>query len=83
METTLDSNAQKFTPMSVGDWIITYLILLIPLVNIILLFVWAFGDGPNITRKNWAKGYLMLIGIMIVFWIFISIIMGMFGMFNA
>ena len=45
METTLDSDQQKITPMSVGDWVITFLITAIPFVNFIMLFVWAFGDG--------------------------------------
>lgn len=35
---------QGTTPdMSVKDWMITLLIMFIPLVNIIMLFVWAFG----------------------------------------
>ena len=30
--------------MSVSDWLVTLLIMIIPLVNIIMLFVWAFSD---------------------------------------
>ena len=43
------------------------LILIIPLVGLIMCFVWAFGDGSNLNRKAWAKAKLiwMLIGIVL------------------
>ncbi|MCR5508027.1 MAG: hypothetical protein K6F34_04995 [Lachnospiraceae bacterium] len=50
--------------MSVGDWIITLLLTCIPIVNIILLILWAVGssnDKP--ARKNWAIAQLIFIGI--------------------
>ena len=38
-----DSRQQPVAPvMSVGEWMLTLLILALPLVNIIMLFVWAF-----------------------------------------
>ena len=37
--------------MSVGSWLITLLILAIPCVNIVMYFIWAFGNG-NENRKN-------------------------------
>lgn len=52
-------------PISVGDWIITFLILSIPLVNLIMLFVWAFGDGTHPSKKNFAKAYLIFLVIAI------------------
>jgi hypothetical protein len=52
-------------PMSVGAYIGFYLLMCIPLANIILLFVWAFGSDVNINRKNLSRTLLifMLIGI--------------------
>ena len=38
--------------VSVKDWIITILITAIPLVGLIMLFVWAFGDGAQPSKKN-------------------------------
>ena len=59
-------------PITVGDWVVTLLIMFIPLVNLIMLFVWAFSDGTNVSKANWAKATLiwMLIGIVlgILFW---------------
>lgn len=44
--------------MSVGQWLLTLILLAIPLVNIILLFVWAFGgDNP---KKNFSRATLLL-----------------------
>ncbi len=51
--------------MSTKDWFITLLISYIPLVGLIMLFVWAFDSSTNENKKNWAKASLlwMLIGI--------------------
>lgn len=53
--------------VTIGNWIITMIIMMIPLVNLIMLFVWAFGSGTSESKANWAKASLifMLIGIII------------------
>ena len=53
-------------PMSVGDWFITILITAIPLVGIIMLFIWAFSTDTNINKANWAKATLIWYAIGIV-----------------
>lgn len=53
-------------PMSVGDWLITLIITALPLIGIIMLFVWAFGGDTNPTKANWAKANLILFLIAIV-----------------
>jgi len=45
--------------MSVGSWIGTMLITAIPLIGIIMLFVWSFGNSRNKTKENWAKASLI------------------------
>ncbi len=77
-------NQQNFPPpaptMSVGDWIGTLLLLMIPIANIILLFVWAFGDDNKPCRKNFAKAELILMAIFIGLYIIILIaIFSIFG----
>ena len=54
-------------PVSVGDWFLTTLILCIPLVGIIMLFVWGFGNGTSESKRNWARAQLiwMLVGIVL------------------
>jgi hypothetical protein len=52
--------------LSVKDWIITILITAIPIVGIIMLFVWAFGSNENPNKSNWAKASLIWVAIGIV-----------------
>lgn len=58
--------------VSMGEWLITMLIMIIPVVNFIMLFVWAFGSNTPESKANWAKAQLvwMVIGIILVviFW---------------
>ncbi len=58
---------ETYRPVTLGDWMLTYLLLSIPLVNIILIFVWAFGNNTPVSKANWAKALLIwsLIGIVI------------------
>lgn len=55
------------TAMSVGDWLITFIITAIPIIGIIMIFVWAFGSGGNLNRRNYARAALImaLIGLVI------------------
>ncbi|MDR1518471.1 MAG: hypothetical protein LBS52_10395 [Dysgonamonadaceae bacterium] len=69
-----ENNGLVPEPMSVKDWVKTMLICIIPIVNIIMLFVWAFGDSTNKTRSNWAKAQLVLMAIGIVLYIIILVV---------
>jgi hypothetical protein len=63
--------------MSVGNWIITMIVTAIPLVGFIMLFVWAFGSGTNLSKQNWAKAALIFYAIIIVlYFLFFAAIMG-------
>lgn len=57
-----DPNLQ---PMTLKDWVITFLLLMIPFANFILPFVWAFGSNVNRSKKTFFQAYfiMMLIGI--------------------
>lgn len=74
------------TPViSTGDWIITLLVSAIPLVNIIMFFVWSFGGGTNPNKANWAKAVLIFIAISIVLWVGLFILLGstLFGILGS
>ena len=62
--------------MSVGDWILTLFITAIPLIGLVMLFVWAFGSGDNPNKTNYAKGALILYAIMIGIYLVIVIMFG-------
>lgn len=59
-------------PVSVGDWMLTYILLCIPLINIIMLFVWAFGSSPE-SKANWAKATLLW---MVIGGVLVAILLG-------
>ncbi len=52
--------------MEIKDWLITFLITAIPLVGIIMLFVWAFGNDTNGVKTTWAKASLIWIAIVFI-----------------
>lgn len=61
-------------PMRVKDWLITYLITVIPIVNIVMLITWAVSDKTNVNKKNWAIAAFLMMGIIIAFAVVINII---------
>lgn len=67
-----NNNSSTSEVVSVKDWIITILILMIPLVNIVMPFVWAFSSNTNPSKANYFKAFL----IMSVVWIIIMIVFG-------
>lgn len=75
----------NYKPMTIGDWLITFLIQAIPLVGFIMLFVWAFGDGTHPSKKSWAQASLIFALIMLVLVIiFFAALWTMFSsFFNA
>lgn len=63
-------------PMSVKEWLITLILSALPLVGIVMLFVYAFGSNENVNRQNWAKAQLLLAAIIIGLLIVFAIIFG-------
>lgn len=47
-------------PLRVGQYIGMFLLMCVPVVNIILLFVWSFGGSVNPNKKNYARASLIL-----------------------
>lgn len=60
---------------SVGQWMLTLFLTFIPIVNIIMLLVWAFGSSTHPEKSNWAKAML----IWFVIFIGLSILMTLIG----
>ncbi len=54
-------------PMTIGDWVITFLVMSIPVVNIIMFFVWAFGADVKQSKKTYFQASLIFaaIGILV------------------
>ena len=57
--------------ISTSEWIITKLIMFIPIVNIVMLFIWVFDKKTNINKSNWAKANLIIMIFRFVFYLII------------
>ena len=57
-----NNSGLDMTPMTMGEWIVTLIIMAIPCVNIIMCFVWGFGSTGNLNRRNFCRAYLIMIG---------------------
>ena len=75
---------QENQVVKLGEWIVTGLITLIPLVGLIMMFVWAFGSNTKPSKANWAKASLLLGVIVVVIYILIAVVFGatLFNAFN-
>lgn len=60
--------------ISFGEWFLTLFLVAIPLVGIVLLFVWAFSSTTNPSKANWAKASLAWAAIGIVLYIIIFVL---------
>jgi hypothetical protein len=59
-------NNTEYKPLSIGNWIGTLIILAIPLVNIIMLIVWAASGSTHPSKRSFAQAYLILFGAIVV-----------------
>ena len=76
------------TPLPVWKFIGIFLLMGIPILNIVMIFVWSFGHSCNQNTKNYARAILILWVIAIVFvivgyftiWSSISALLGDYSM---
>ncbi|KNZ40452.1 hypothetical protein AKG39_17705 [Acetobacterium bakii] len=61
--------------MTLGDWMITLLLLFIPIVNIVMLIIWSVDSSTNENKKHFAWAYLIYMAIGVVVSIIFSSIL--------
>lgn len=61
--------------VSIGEWIGSMFLMMIPVVNFILVLVWAFG-GSKKSKSNFFKAYLILVLIGVVIGVLIGVFFG-------
>jgi len=80
MEQPLIQPRPPSSVISFGEWFLTLFLTAIPLVGIVLLFVWAFSSTTNPSKSNWAKAGLAWAAIVLVLYLIIFVvIMGIVG----
>jgi len=70
----MDQQVTTYTPMTLGDWLITLIVTYIPFVGFIMLFVWAFGDGAHPSKKSWAQAVLIFVAISFILFIVLIVV---------
>lgn len=63
-------------PVTFADWMLSMLIMCIPCVNIIMMFVWAFGSNTKKSKSNFFKASLVW---MLIFIVLSIVMVGAFG----
>ena len=53
------NNNNENRPVTMGNWMITFLILAIPIVNLFMLFYWAFTSSTNPNKRSYCQAILM------------------------
>lgn len=67
-------NGDMEEPMSVKEWLIIDLLMMIPCANLILVFVWAFSSSEKKSKSNFFKANLIFAGCILAFYILLLII---------
>ena len=65
-------------PLRPGQYLVIFLLLFVPLLNLFLLFWWSFGSAVNLNRKNFARAVLIFYALAAVLLTLLFIIGGEF-----
>ena len=67
------------SPLSMGEWLLTLIVGVIPCAGLILYIIWAFSNSGNLNRRNYCRASLILQVISYVLVIFFVIIAAIGG----
>ena len=69
-------SARESSPVSLGDWVITLIVLAIPIVGIVMMFVWGFSGSTHPSKQNYCRAVLILAAVFFVLWLLFAITFG-------
>ena len=75
----LYTSIQDTTPISPWGYIGYMLLFGIPIVGIVMMFVFAFGSNTNVNLKNFARAYLLYMLIVVILYLIIFAIVFVTG----
>lgn len=64
---------------SLGSWILTVFLMMIPVVNLIYMLVLAFGGSASVAKRNFGRATLIWMAVGIVLSILAAIMFASFG----
>ncbi|MCL2386537.1 MAG: hypothetical protein FWC89_03200 [Defluviitaleaceae bacterium] len=50
--------------MSMTDWLKSLLLAMIPIAGLVFLIMWAVDNTGNVNRRNYARAYFIVVGVM-------------------
>lgn len=69
-------NLTETDVVPVWDWVLTLLLTLLPLINLVMLFIWAFGENTNPSKANYAKASLFIFAALALLYLLIALLFG-------
>jgi membrane-associated HD superfamily phosphohydrolase len=67
---------RTYTPITIGNWLLTFIITALPLIGFIMLIVWAVSADTHPSKRTWSQAALIMFGIMIALVVVIGIVGG-------
>lgn len=67
-------------PVKMGEWLLSFLIMVIPCVGIVMMFVWAFSQTEKKSKSNFFKACLIVYAIAFVIGISAGVVEGLAGL---
>ena len=56
-------------PLTFGDWMVTILIMAIPVVNLVAIIYWAASGSTNVSKQNYARASIV--------WFFVGLVIAL------
>jgi len=69
-------NVQSNETVSIGDWVLTIFVQCIPVVGLIMMFIWGFGGDAKKSKSNYCKAALIWMAISTVLIVLLIIAIG-------
>ena len=84
VQATYTSNAgqELGAHKGIGGWILTYIIMAIPVIGLIAILVWAFGEETkkDPTFRNWARAQILVSVLAVVAIVLLAILVVALGL---
>lgn len=65
--------------MTTGRYLACLILFAIPVVGLVMMFVWGFGSGENVHRRRLARAALLFVALLLVLCVLFSIVMAAVG----
>jgi len=68
-----------YQPVTVKEWLITQLVLCIPVVGLIMIFVWAFSEATHPSKRSFFQSILVFWAILAGLGLLLALMFMLFG----